>query len=208
VLAVAIEAIAVSINRLTTIRTAVATIVAVAAGYWSITGLLPRQTNIDKIATTLKQSTSPQDVVVFAPYYYAISLKRYWPETNRYTTLPAIEDFSIHRYDLVRKAMQQDQTEITAPLMSRIKEALKSGHKLWWVGEFDVLNPGEPIPRLPIYTGQPELTDSHYLSVWVFQISQVLQQHAGNFEPIEVSHPGEIAEEEDLRIYCFSGWND
>src|SRR6185295_17447396 len=68
-----------------------------APGVYEYLGL--RQTNMDQVVAALG-SPSPADLVVVTPWYYGVSFNRYYRGPAPWSTLPPLEDKSLHRPDL------------------------------------------------------------------------------------------------------------
>ena len=137
-----------------------------------------RQTNADVVAEALRREVRPGDVILVSPWYYAVSLQRYY--SNRFDTLPPmpLEEIRIHRYDLMKQQMMAENP--IGPLLSQVRQALRSGHDLWVVGDFQFPPPGQPQPLLPPYREELplDMPDASYFSSWMFQFSQMVQSHA------------------------------
>ena len=92
-----------------------------------------RQTNMDMIATTLAHTAAEGDVVVVSPWYLGVSFARYYHGPAAWTTLPPIEDHSMHRYDLLQERMAS--TTPIDSVLAQMGVALASGRHVWVVGE-------------------------------------------------------------------------
>src|SRR5205085_6656480 len=66
---------------------------------------IERQTNIDIVAKRISDEAKTTDLIVIAPWQYAISFGRYYRGATPSITLPAIGDLRVHRYDLLREKM-------------------------------------------------------------------------------------------------------
>jgi hypothetical protein len=124
-----------------------------------------RQSNIDLIAAKLRKEARPGDLILVAPFYYGVSLQRYF-DSNQWTTLPPMEEIRIHRYDLAKKAMLM--ADPVGPSLAKARTSLVSGHTFWVVGEIPRPDKGGPAPPLdPPFTGtMSHVVAAKYDSDW------------------------------------------
>lgn len=95
--------------------------------------LLSRHTNVDDVAATLGARASPRDLVAVSPWFLGTSFQRYYRGPAAWTSIPALEHDPMMRYDLVKHAMQEPQTESgTGPVL---REVLRRGGTLWFVSQ-------------------------------------------------------------------------
>ena len=188
-------------------RTAVA-LGAVFLGGNSTVGLLQlRQSNVDYIAATLQHNAQPQDVILVSPWYYAVSLQRYYGVAGL-TTLPPLDEFRIHRYDLLQEQMAAPNP--IAPLLQSMEKALRSGHAVWIVGEYRNPSPAGPPPNYPPYDGQLETPIPKYRAIWLYQIGQLVKTHTveGGVWPVRLPPGVAINPWEALPLIYFHGWKE
>jgi hypothetical protein len=172
----------------------------------SYAGVRMRQTNIDLVAATLRAHVQPHDLVLVSPWYNGVSLQRYLG-ANGWMTLPPMSEIRIHRYDLMKKQMEAHAP--IAPLLASVEQTLRSGHVLWVLGTFQFPPQGQPQPILPPYRGGGmDMPDGRYFSSWLFQISQLVQDHATHGEPTAIPVPGNLPVNplEDVPVLRFWGW--
>jgi len=167
-----------------------------------------RQSNDDLVAETLKRQSRPGDFILASPWYYGVALQRYY--TNHFDTLPPMTELRIHRYDMMKKQMLAENP--IGPLLEQARQALRSGHVFWVVGQFRFPPPGQPQPLLPPYREDMvmDVPGAHYWSSWMFQFSQMVQSHSVSGAQVELSVPGgtAISGEEDMLLLQFSGWKE
>jgi 4-amino-4-deoxy-L-arabinose transferase-like glycosyltransferase len=191
--------------------------------YWTIilcAGLLPalsapaclagvrlRQTNADLVAQTLQEQAQPEDLIIVSPWYFGVSLQRYF-DAGRFTTLPPLPEVRIHRYDLMEQAMET--ADPIGPLLEQVRQTLRSGHTLWVAGLFQLPPPGPPQPVYGPYHGGMANPDSAYFSSWMFQISRIVQTRATSGGQIKIAVPSDapINPLEDIPLLAFHGWRE
>lgn len=164
-----------------------------------------RQTNIDLIAAKLKADRKPQDFVLVAPWFHGVSLCRYYPQ-DQFTTLPPMEEIRIHRYDLMKRAMQS--SDPIGPLANQIVETLRGGHTVWIVGFLKFPQAGEPIPQYPPYYKGIGMNDAAYYFSWSEQLGKLVQAHAIKGDEVTLPAPSAINPVENISLIAISGWHD
>src|SRR5436309_14993474 len=85
-----------------------------------------RQTNIDQIAGRLHAHAGPEDFVIVYPWYCGVTFQYYYHGQTPWTTLPALADHRLHRYDLLAEKLAA-----SAPIQDVLDRALRtvaSGH--------------------------------------------------------------------------------
>ena len=94
---------------------------------WPLGGrtIQQRQTNLDLIATRLEAEAGPGDFIILHPWYHGISFSRYYHGAAAWTTLPPLEDYSIHRYDQLKVKLQQAQP--VRPVFEKMVSTLRAG---------------------------------------------------------------------------------
>jgi hypothetical protein len=185
------------------VATAVLMAVLSASAIWSGSHL--RQTNIDLIAQKLKAEKKPEDLVLVAPWFYGVSLCRYYPQTN-FTTLPPMEEIRIHRYDLMKRAMQS--SDPIGPLESQIVATLRAGNKLWLVGSLKFPKTGETVAQYPPYYSGIGMNDAAYYFSWSGRLGKLVQEHATVGDVVTPSAPGPVNSVENPDLIAISGWHD
>jgi len=174
----------------------------------SYSGACVRQSNIDLIAAKLRQAAQPGDLILVCPFVCGVSLQRYL-DTSRWTTLEPMEDLRIHRYDLAKKAMMARNP--VGPVLDKVRGALRSGHKIWLVGDFHF--PGStrhpPTPEPP-YTGNMESAHLNYVSNWMGQVMYLVKKHATATSKVAIPVPGrqEVNPFEKVAVQVAIGWRD
>jgi len=172
-----------------------------------LAGVQWRQTNVDCVAQTLEKQFQPGDMILVSPWYYGVSLQRYFG-TNTFTTLPPMSEIRIHRYDLLKEQMTAEDP--VGPLVEQVKQTLRSGHALYVAGIFEFPPPGTSPPFYGPYHAGMEMPDLAYFSSWLFQVSQVVQTHTKSGGQIEIPVPDSapINPVESIPLRVFRGWKE
>ncbi len=186
---------------------AVAALVATPSAY----GMLRwRQTNGDLLAAQVARYADTNDLVIVHPWYFGLTYGYYYRGAVKWTTLPPIADYRFHRYDLIKEKLAT--TNAIAPVMAQVEAVLRSGHRIWIVGNFSVPPPGTPVLRDPPVAPNGPLgwSDDPYTEAWGSQLGYFLAQHITNtmlfVNPITNTVP--INPIEQMRLVVASGWND
>lgn len=167
-----------------------------------------RQSNIDLVAARLKASAPPGDVILVFPWYYGVSLQRHF-DASRWSTVPPLSEVRIHRLDLVKKAMMTENP--IRPLLDQMRDALRSGRRVWFVGDFPAPPAGgNPGAELPPYREGMKVTEDAYFSSWVFEITALAQKHGLKGDPVAIPVPGGQAVNplENVSVVMVQGWKE
>jgi hypothetical protein len=171
--------------------------------------LLTRQfSNVEAFASELARDAGPDDYILVHPWNWAITFNYYYKGAAPWNTVPPISDHSIHRVDLV--LAQMENTNALAPVLEKISQTLKSGHRVWFLGVANMQfpRPGtpplKPLPPPPLrYSGWSE---SPYSSVWCAQTFQFIADHSVKFRQFKFSSLDGLTENMD--IYVADGWTN
>jgi hypothetical protein len=145
-----------------------------------------RLTNVDLVTAELAlRSPTNGDFVVVTPWFMGISFEYYYHGEAPWTTLPEINSHRLHRYDLLKEKMSQ--SDPIKPVLEKIRETLRSGHRVWLVGWPIFPEPGELAGDLPPAPNSRYGWDEVvYPYVWSRQAAFVLQSHATRIQKIKV----------------------
>jgi hypothetical protein len=151
--------------------------------------IVTRQTNMDLIAARLNQAVGPNDLVVMAPWHYGISFQRYYRGPARWITVPLIEFHRFHRFDLIKPYMMlPDQDEPIRSVLEQIDETLKSGHRVWMVGQLHFSPPGAELPSV---SAAPDPTwgwlEAPHDIAWVSRVGAYLEAPPHHGEDVSVN---------------------
>ncbi len=167
-----------------------------------------RRTNGDQVAVTLTQNINPDDFVIIHPWYYGLTFARYYHGSTVWKTLPPLEDYRFHRYDLIKLKLQM--TNAIQPVMEKAEATLRSGHRVWIVGEVPMSKSIAPPPAdlPPAPNGPAGWLDVPYTRVWGLKLGHDLVSHATNVSRIVDPSTNDLEPWESIGLTVVSGWND
>jgi hypothetical protein len=167
-----------SFNILNVVRIILAIIITIISFNACRQSVQVRQTNIDIIASKLEKLADKDDIIVINPWYFAVSFQRYYHGTAPFTTLPPIEDYKIHRYDLIKAKMAS--VDPIEPVLSEISKTLKSGGSVWLVGFVRGLPEDySPQPLPPAPNSPYGWSETVYTTSWEQQFVYFILSHHG-----------------------------
>lgn len=109
--------------------------------------LAMRMTSMDLVAATVGQESQAGDLVIVSPWYLGGAFSRYYRGSAPWMTFPSLPETAFHRYDLLKKRMEQPET--IAEEMTRIAATLRQGGRIWVVGKLEPVGSYQPIAPLP-----------------------------------------------------------
>jgi hypothetical protein len=182
-------------------------VVAVAGTWWSNwPTLTARQSNIDLVADRLGAQAQAGDLVLVNPWFFGVSFNRYYRGVAPWLTVPILSDLRIHRYDLIRERMSEEDP--LGDLRPTIESTLRHGGRVYLVGGVQLVGENEralvlpPAPR-----SQYGWNYLPYVIAWSQQIGEFLQAHVQASR--EVPQLAErINAEENIPLWEVSGWHD
>ena len=186
----------------------VVAVTALIASSSAYAGLHWRQTNGDLLAAQVARNADANDLVVVHPWYFGLTYAYYYRGATKWTTLPPIGDYRFHRYDLIKEKLAT--TNAIAPVMAQVEAVLRSGHRLWIVGELSAPPAGAPVPREPPVAPHGPLgwSDHPYTEAWGDELGYFLVQHMTNavlyVNPLTNAIP--INPNETMKLVVVSGW--
>jgi len=161
-----------------------------------------RQTNMD-LAAAAVAGAQRDDFVVVSPWFLAVSFNRYYRGAAPWSTIPPLEDTSVHRTDLLARQLQAEDP--IGPLVARVERTLQGGHRVYWVGlpVPAIDRPPRPLPPLR-GTVNGEL-QGVYCANWTLQVAQALRRYgaAGESVPLEARQP--VQPYERVRVWVTTG---
>lgn len=173
---------------------------------WS--AITERQTNVDLAGRAVTERAAPKDLVLVVPWQFGIPFNRYYHGSAHWTTIPIIEDHSVHRYDLFKAKMLSDHP--IDDLTEMIRLALSSGNRVWLVGGLNLPRPEEgpmTLPRAP--TSRFKWDNRAYTAAWWQQVSVFVALHADKVDPIALPQTDSvhINELEQTSLVAVGGWH-
>jgi hypothetical protein len=164
-----------------------------------------RQTNMDIISNQVAQKASKLDFVVVIPWFNGITFQNYYRGATSWSTAPPMRDLRLTRYDLLKEQLVLDRP--LQPIFQAMEKSLKSGGRVWVVGELSVPPPGQLPPSLPPAPNGPHgWYSGDYLSVWNLQVGHFIQTHSTSGERVNVLSNQAINPYEESHLLVFSGW--
>lgn len=164
-----------------------------------------RQTNVDLIAAQLAASAARRDLIIVSPWFHGVTFHRYYTGAAPWLTIPPLEDTSIHRYDLLKRQMQDPAA------MDRVLQdstlTLQAGARVWIVGVLTPLPDGttaQPPPRAPA----PGLgwNGDAYFDRWSQLVYALARDHVATVERVAVPVPDPVSRYEDVPLFVMQGW--
>jgi len=177
-------------------------------GTWSssCSTVIERQSNVDLIANWVGAQARAGDLVLVNPWFFGVSFNRYYRGVAPWLTVPILSDLRIHRYDLIREKMCEEDP--LRDLRPTIESTLRNGGRVYLVGGVQLVGENEralvlpPAPR-----SQYRWSYLPYVIAWSQQIGEFLQAH--------VQASGEVPQlaerintEENIPLWQVGGWHD
>jgi hypothetical protein len=170
--------------------------------------VVERKTNVDVIAETIEKEARPGDAIVLGRWYYGIPFQRYYHGKAQWITIPPVDDHRFHRYDQLQKQMRSG--DVMMPVLSLIERSLKSGNKVWIVGDMMLLpRQGEFLPMEAQHPDKNGIwAETPYYALWSKQMWSFLMSHAkeNREETPKIHDP--VNSDECLRVYILNGWQN
>jgi len=195
---------------LRSVRLAVALVLLCLAGLSAWDEMPMRHTNVDLLAARLQDMTAKDDVILVPIWECAVSLSRYYRGPAEILTIPPMTEHRLHRYDLaLRQMMTPDPLR---PLLARLEEVLRSGHRVFVAGTLPFPDGDDPLSSPPpAYRdagGRWHGDGDAYLSFWELQAGQLLQAHAarGGFIEVPIPDNARVHGFESLKLRVAEGW--
>lgn len=165
-----------------------------------------RQTDGDLVAGRLSRQARREDLIIVNPWYCGLTFSRYYRGTAPWTTLPGLEDYRYHRYDLLKLKMQSEHPE--QPVLDWVAATLRSGRTVWIVGWL----PKVPFARVPqdlppAPHGPWGWLDEPYSWAWGAQLTYLISSHAQRAELIPNPTNSQINPLEDMQLIAAAGWH-
>jgi hypothetical protein len=167
--------------------------------------LLERQTNIDIVAQKIIEQAKPTDLIVIAPWQYAISFNRYYRGVTPSITLPAIGDLRVHRYDLLRDKMLAEHP--IDDVLEKTRQTLASGNRVWIVGAIRLPPQGRAPTNLPPAPSADVGWDNvAYNDSWLKQFGAFVREHSEHGETVPLKLTSSINPFENVPLLVVDGW--
>jgi hypothetical protein len=208
VLAVALDYLAALLANINWIRVSRVVFAAIALIVLPINAwpkITERQTNTDIVAKKISDEAKPADLIVIAPWQYAISFNRYYKGSTPEITLPSISDLRVHRYDLFRDKMLSEHP--IDDVLDKIQQTLAGGNRVWIVGGIKLPPEGQAPRSLPPAPNARAGWDNvAYSDAWMEQLATFVRQHSGRGQNFQVSAGQPVNPFEDVPLLLVDGW--
>jgi hypothetical protein len=164
------------------------------------------QTNGDVLAARVSQNVGPDDLIIVHPWYFGITFGHYYRGAGPWTTLPPLEDYRFHRYDLIKSKLQM--TNVVEPVLKQVETTLRSGHSVWIVGQLHMPQlDGPPPADLPPAPNGPEgWADRPYSDAWSAKLAYFLAYHITNAVTLVDPTTNLVSSMENMPLTIANGW--
>jgi hypothetical protein len=189
-------------------------LLAVCAAGFALNAALPvwknvgvRRTNIDLIAARIQQQAVKGDIVVMAPWNIGVTFLRYYHGPAEVIAIPPVSSLAFQQYNLLLKFMT-DRNAMD-PLIRDLSDVLRSGHRVWVVGDHDF--PTFP-PDPPFFQKSPDPVYGwlvgNYEFTWRDEVFYALRHNSRDVRllPIPTDRPVSLYEKASLSVV--EGWKD
>ncbi|HEY2385975.1 MAG TPA: hypothetical protein VGK30_03360 [Candidatus Binatia bacterium] len=161
-----------------------------------------RQTNLDLIAAKVAEAAGPADLVVVNPWFYATTFDRYYHGPARWTVIPPLAETRIHRYDLLKRCMQD--VACILPVEQEILATFAAGGRVWVAG---YLPPGSGgrIPPPPAAPAELGWNIDKYSDAWGKAVITAIVDRAIGSRRVAVESSDEVSTYEDAALFVITG---
>jgi hypothetical protein len=163
-----------------------------------------RHTNIDLVANALQNLASPDDFILLTRWECGVTMNRYYKGLSAWATIPPLVDFRFQAYQPVMEHMKAEDP--LRPIVERAEQTLRSGHRVWLVGDAPVPSPGEEAPRLPRVVDSKWRGSALFYRVWVMQVTGFLTTHMVQASQLSGTGFGPVSDFENLPVQTVEGW--
>jgi hypothetical protein len=164
-----------------------------------------RQTNMDLIASVLRQRADARDLIIVHPWTFGVSFDRQYSGPTPWITIPPLVDHRFHRYDLFKAKMILENP--VQPVFERIVATLRAGNRVWLVGEIPLSQTPPPEIR-PAPNNPWGWLDDPYSDVWGAQVGYFIAMHATRGEVIPIPSPTPVSSLENVQLTAVVGWQE
>ena len=165
-----------------------------------------RMTNCDKVAAALEQRASADDLIILTSFLYGVSFQRYYHGRTNWVALPQVDDFSLHRWDLLKQAMARPDP--VPDLLSRAESVLQAGHKVFLVGKLGPPPAVQPESLPPAPQSEFVWQMEPYLNQWKSELTYWLEHHALHGNNLTMEERQSVNPLEHLGLFEVFGWRE
>jgi Dolichyl-phosphate-mannose-protein mannosyltransferase len=164
-----------------------------------------RQTNMDLIASVLRERANAQDLIIVHPWTFGVSFDRQYSGPTPWTTVPPLADHRFHRYDLFKAKMILENP--VQPVCDQIAATLRARNYVWLVGDIPLSQ--TPPPQIQPGPNNPwGWLDDPYSDVWGAQVGYFVATHATQGEVVPIHSPNPVSPLENVRLVAVAGWQE
>jgi hypothetical protein len=164
-----------------------------------------RQSNMDLVASLLRERADAHDLIVVHPWTFGVSFNRQYSGSTPWTTVPPLADHRFHRYDLFKAKMVLENP--AQPVCDQIAATLRAGNRVWIVGQIPLSQ--TPPPQIQPAPNNPwGWLDDPYSDVWGAQVGYFVAMHATRGEVIPSSSSNPISALENMQLVAVAGWEE
>ena len=166
---------------------------------------------MDIVARTVEKRVQPHDLVLVNPFWLWPSFYYYYHGAAAWRVVPVDEaNTPITWYGgLSLKQVMQLPNSIR-PTEDLVKKTLQGGGKVWIVGDYWTLPPGEePEELLPAPHPKYGWNNNEYSQLWMDHLGAYLQAHSGPAAPAVIGEPAspDTIGEKSVPLHEFKGWH-
>lgn len=168
-----------------------------------------RRTNLDLVSSVVAREAGAHDLVLLAPYFLSTGFSYHYKGQAEWSTLPSLpkeEGSTIVDYSNIKKLMVR--TDGIEPTLSRIRDTLAAGHRLWIVGGGVIFLPPKTLP--PHLPPAPQLksgwNSTPYIQAWSMQVGYFIQTHGDRLSIIPVPLDQPVNGFENVPLMLVTGW--
>ena len=163
-----------------------------------------RMTNCDRIATVLEQRATGDDLIIVTSPLYGITFQRYYHGQTDWVTLPQVEDFTLHRWDLLKRTLAE--ADPVPQLVSRAQRVLQSGHRIFLVGKLGPAPATQPESPPPAPQSQFDWQFEAYTAQWKSELTYWIEHHGLHGTNLAIDGSANVNWFEELGLFEVSGW--
>jgi hypothetical protein len=164
-----------------------------------------RQTNMDLIASVLRERAEARDLIIVHPWIFSVSFDRQYSGPTPWTTIPPLADHRFHRYDLFKEKMVLENP--AEPVVDEIAATLRAGNHVWLVGDIPLSQ--TPPPQIRPAPNNPwGWLDDPYSDVWGAQVGYFIAMNATRGEVIPIGSSNPISPFENVQLIQVAGWQE
>nr|MDP9179973.1 hypothetical protein [Gemmatimonadota bacterium] len=166
-----------------------------------------RMTNVDLVASRVQLLATRSDLIVISTWHHGITWNRYYRGAAPWMTVPPIEFHRWHRPDLIKKNMEADQTVPVRAVESRIAATLRSGNRVFILGNLPMVPRGKKpviLPRAPLHGNEWPM--ALYQNHWALTLGYFVQQHSTSITVARVNAIRRVSGYENPPLVIVTGW--